>query len=343
MAGKLNGTVVVLTGASSGVGRAAALAFASKGARVVVSARRAELLDSLVVDCERAGGEALAVRTDVAREEDVDALAEAALLRFGRVDVWINNAGLAVFGPFEKTTMRDHLRVIEIDLFGAFYGSRAAMRIFKQQGKGVLINMGSLDSRLSEPYMASYAAAKHGISGLGKSLRQELTLAGLHDVHVCTVMPETIDTPFFQHAGNYTGRAAKAMPPVLSPERVARAYVRLAEHPRREVFVGLAARQFWVQYLLAPGLTERLFAVMADRLQLSTDQPQPPTPGSLYEPMHDGPRISGGWKTARGVRKDTGRTRPSLPLAAAGLLFATPALIGAAAWSITRGHRVPRQ
>lgn len=115
-----------------------------------------------------------------------------------------------------------------------------ALPIFEQQGSGVLINVGSLDSKLSEPYMSAYAGAKHGVGGFGMSLRQELVLKGLKHVSVCTVMPETIDTPFFQHAGNYTGRAIRAMPPVLSAERVAHAIVRMAQRPRREVFVGLA-------------------------------------------------------------------------------------------------------
>lgn len=193
--------------------------------------------------------------------------------------------------------------MLQTDLVGTIYGARAALPIFRRQGSGVLINTGSLDSKLSEPYMSSYVAAKHGVAGLGMALRQELLVEGAKDIHVSTVMPETIDTPFFQHAANYSGRAVKAMPPVLSAERVARAIARMAEKPRREVFVGNAARQFWVQYLLAPGITERVFALLADKLQLSPKEPASPSDGSLYEPMMEGAGISGGWKTTSGVQR----------------------------------------
>ncbi|MGZ6392464.1 MAG: SDR family oxidoreductase [Ktedonobacterales bacterium] len=307
--------VVVITGASSGVGRATALEFARKGARVVVSARRAMLLDEVARECERVGApRALAVPADVTDEWAVVALAQRAIDTFGRIDVWVNNAAVVAFGPLEDVPLADHLRVLQTNLIGMIYGARAALPIFKLQGSGVLINVGSLESKLSEPYMSAYAAAKHGVAGLGMALRQELLVERAKNIHVCTVMPQTIDTPLFQHAANYSGRAVKAMPPVLSAERVARAYVRLAERPRREVFVGNAARQFWLQYILAPGLTERMFALLADRLQLSTDQAAPPSDGNLYQPMMEGAGISGGWKTATGKQRTERSWASRIPL-----------------------------
>lgn len=315
----LRDSVVVITGASSGIGRAAARAFAQRGATVVVAARRAELLHEAVQECERAGAQALAVPTDMSDEQAVQELARRAVERFGRIDTWINNHGVTSFGYFDETPMEDFRRVIEVDFFGTVYGSRAALQIFQEQGSGVLINTGSMVSLLSEPFVSSYVAAKHAVRGLGMSLRQELMLKGQKNIHVCTVMPATIDTPFFQHAANYLGRAAKAMPPVYSPERVAETFVRLAQRPRREVFVGNVARQMWMQFLMAPGMTERQIAIMADRLHVYQDKHTPPTSGNLFEPMGEGSRASGGW----GGRTGEQRRR----LATVGLAAVVPAVM----------------
>jgi len=337
MAEQLAGAVVVITGASSGVGRAAARLFAQKGAKVVLAARRAELLDQAAQECRGMGAEALAVPTDVGDQEAVQALAQRALDTYGRIDVWVNNAGGAAFGRFEQTPLEDHERVIRTDLLGTLYGAYVALPIFQRQNKGVLINTGSLDSKLSEPYMSSYTAAKHAVAGLGMSLRQEQVIAKTHQIHICTVMPETIDTPFFQHGANYSGRAVQAMPPIVSAERVARTIVSLAERPRREVFVGLAARQFWFQYLLAPGLTERMFAVLGDRFQLSPSQTAPNTTGSLREPMSSGIDSSGGWKAWE--RQNIVALLRQQPVASVGVSALALLTIGAlswGAWSITR-------
>ncbi len=316
---KLRDSVVVITGASSGIGRAAALTFARHGAAVVVAARRAELLHEVVQECERAGAQALAVPTDMADEQAVQELARRALEHFGRIDTWINNHGVTSFGYFDETPMEDFRRVIEVDFFGTVYGCRAALQIFQEQGAGVLINMGSMVSLLSEPFVSSYVSAKHAVRGLSMSLRQELMLKGHKNIHVCTVMPATIDTPFFQHAANFLGRAAKAMPPVYSAERVAETYVSLARRPRREVFVGNVARQMWMQFLMAPGLTERQIAIMTDRLHVFQDQHPPATSGNLLEPMAEGSGVSGGW----GGRTGEQRRR----MATAGVAAIVPALL----------------
>ncbi|PLS82640.1 MAG: short-chain dehydrogenase [Chloroflexi bacterium] len=312
-------SVVVITGASSGIGRAAARAFAQRGAAVVVAARRAELLNEVVQECERAGGQAFAVPTDMSDEQAVQELARRAAEHFGRIDTWINNHGVTSFGYFDETPIDAFRRVIEVDFFGTVYGSRAALHIFQEQGSGVLINMGSMVSLLSEPFVSSYVSAKHAVRGLSMSLRQELMLKGQKNIHVCTVLPATIDTPFFQHAANFLGRAAKAMPPVYSAERVAETYVSLARRPRREVFVGNVARQMWLQFLTAPGLTERQIAVMMDRLHVYQDKHTPPTSGNLFAPMAEGAGASGGW----GGRTGEQRRR----LATAGVAAIVPAVM----------------
>jgi short-subunit dehydrogenase len=262
---------------------------------------------------------------------DVDAvqrLAIQALEQFGRIDVWVNNQGVTLFAPFEESPLEDYRRVIETDLLGTIYGSRVVLPIFREQGSGVLINQGSMVSKLSEPYVSSYVVAKQGIRGLGMSLRQELALSGAKDIHVCTVMPATIDTPFFQHAANYTGRAAKAMPPVYPPERVAKTIVSLAKRPRREVFVGNAARMLWMQYLLAPALTERQLAFMVDKLHLYQDKPAPLTSGNLFVPMPQGTSTSGGWRTMSGRNEaDRGSMMPRFVAGAALLVSALLAVL----------------
>ena len=326
---KIQDSVVVITGASSGIGKATALAFAKKGASVVVAARREAPLHETARECEQLGARAIAVPTDMTDFQAVQHLADRALETFGRIDVWVNNHGVTLFARFEEAPMEDYRRVIEVDLLGSIYGARVVLPIFREQGAGTLINQGSMVSKLSEPYVSSYVAAKHGIRGLGMSLRQELALNGSKQIHVCTVMPATIDTPFFQHAANYLGRAAKAMPPVYPPERVARTIVNLARWPRREVFVGNAARMFWWQYLLAPGLTERMMAVLVDKLHLYQDKMVPPTSGNLFEPMAEGTSTSGGWRTMSGRNVADRRSKmPGVVLGVAGLVSLLLALLG---------------
>jgi short-subunit dehydrogenase len=234
--------VIVITGASSGFGKGCAMKFAGEGASVVLAARREHLLDDLARHCENAGSRALAVPTDVAQENDVRQLAEAAVLRFKRIDVWINNAGSGAVGIFEEIPLADHLRVIETDLIGTLYGSYFAMQQFWRQGAGILINVASVIGKVPAPYFSSYAAAKHGVVGLSASLRHELQQAKVENIRVCTVMPSTFDTPFFEHAGQYTGRQATPIPPTEDPRKVVDAIADLVLHPKDEVSVGAMAK-----------------------------------------------------------------------------------------------------
>ena len=213
----LAGRRIVLTGASSGFGKGSALALAREGAHLVLAARRDELLDDVARECEASGGRAVTAPTDVSVQEDVQALAETAIQSLGGIDIWINNAGVGALGRFEDIPLHDHVKVIETDLLGTLYGSYFAMRHFRSQGHGTLINVSSVIGKVPSPYFSSYAAAKHGVVGLSAVLRQELEQNGDKDIRVCTVMPTSFDTPFFEHAATYTGHRAEPIPPVYDP------------------------------------------------------------------------------------------------------------------------------
>jgi NAD(P)-dependent dehydrogenase (short-subunit alcohol dehydrogenase family) len=288
--------VVVITGASSGIGRAAALAFAEAGANVVVAARRVEPLAELVDECRRRGAAALAVQTDVTDEGSVRELARRARETFGGIDVWVANAAVSAFGRFEETPLESFRRVIETNFFGYVYGARAVLPHFRTRGRGTLILVGSMLSRLSSPFMSAYVASKHAVRGFAASLRQELAVDGERDIHVAVIMPQSVDTPFFQHSANYTGRAVQVMPPVLRPETVARRIVALARRPRRERFAGNAARALALLQVVAKGITERLLATMVNRMQLSTREHAPASDGNLFTPMALGTEARGGWR-----------------------------------------------
>jgi NAD(P)-dependent dehydrogenase (short-subunit alcohol dehydrogenase family) len=293
---KLQGKVVVITGASSGFGKGSALKFAEEGAFVVAAARRGELLDDLVRDCEARGGRALAVPTDVTQEKDVLELAQRAVSEFGRIDVWVNNAGAGAIGRFEDIPLADHVKVIQTDLMGTLYGSYFAMHQFRRQGAGTLINISSVIGKVPAPYFSSYAAAKHGVVGLNASLRQELEEEKVDTIHVCTVMPTTFDTPFFEHAAQYTGREASPIPPTYDPKEVVETIVGLATDPKDEVSVGTAAKVFNVAHHIFPGVVEAMMARQTHKSELEEAQPGEKTSGSLHDPMPTGTGVRGGWK-----------------------------------------------
>jgi NAD(P)-dependent dehydrogenase (short-subunit alcohol dehydrogenase family) len=272
--------IVVVTGASSGLGRAIALEATARGAKVALAARRNDDLEVVAEDCRVAGGQAITVETDVSVEADVERLAARAIEEWGAIDVWINNAGVTLFALLEQGPFEPHRRVLETNLFGAIHGARAAVPIFRRQGHGVLINIGSVLSEVGHAFVPSYVISKFGLRGLSEALRVEL--AGEPDIHVCTVIPYAIDTPHFQVAANELGRKIFAMPPVQQPEDVARAVVDVAERPRRVRHVPRVAALGVALHALRPALTERLLLDSLRRFHLAG--PDATGEGNLYQP-----------------------------------------------------------
>lgn len=289
---ELKSTVVVITGASSGIGRATALELAQKGANLVLVARREEALHGLAEECERIGGRSIAVPTDVSIEGHVYGVVQKAINRFGRLDVWVNNAAVTVAGHFEDIPMRDLRRVVEINLFGYIYGARAVIPYFKKQGKGTLINVSSMVGVSGEPYFTPYAISKFGIRGLGMSLHQELEK---DNIHVCTVLPGVIDTPIYNQAANYMGKAIKTPGKPIPAEDVANAIIKLIEKPKREVFVGVKGKTMGIFSLLAPGIFDKKMEAQIEREHFDQEKSVYGTTGNLYDPMKEYASVSGGW------------------------------------------------
>jgi len=293
MSHHLSDLVVVITGASSGIGKATALRFAEHGAHLVLAGRREESLSQLAQECRELGARTIAVATDVTDESQVTELCRRGVTEFGRVDVWVNNAGVMLYGRVDEVPSHAMRRVFETNVFGYMYGARAVLPQFRRQGRGVLIDVASMVGKAGIAYMSAYVASKHALIGFADCLRQEIMLDKT-DVQVCTVMPASIDTPLFQHAANYTGQEAQPIKPIYDPEDVAEAIVGCVEKPQREVYVGSMGRLTAFNRTLSPALHDRIASGIAESQQFSETR-VPRTDGNLYHPKEPD-TISGGWK-----------------------------------------------
>jgi short-subunit dehydrogenase len=302
---RIAGRTFVITGASSGFGRGVAYRLGSYGANVVLAARRAAALEELAGQVRMAGGQALVVPTDVSQPEQVEHLAAATLERFGRIDVWINDAAVGAIGRFEEIPIEDHARIVDVNLKGVIYGSHAAMQQFRRQGFGTLVNIASVEGRVPLAYHASYAATKHAVIGLGAALNQELRLTGAEDIRVATVLPWAVDTPFWDHTADYSGHTPR-MVMMDGPEEVVNSIVWVAIHPTKEYAVGWKATGGVFGHQVWPGLTEHIAGNLVHRAQIETAPSAPPTAGSLFTPVPEGTTVAGDAR-ARMAREDEQR------------------------------------
>ena len=305
------GKTFVVTGASSGFGRGVALRLGALRANVVLAARRVDLLEEVGSQVTASGGQALVVPTDVARADEMARLAQATVARFGRIDVWINNAGLGAVGRFEDIPIEDHSRLIDVNLKGVIHGSHVALRQFRSQGHGSLVNIGSVESEVPLAYQASYSASKAAVLSLGRALNEEIRLSGSQAIAVSTVMPWAADTPFFVHAANYSGGRVRAPLPD-DPQKVVDAIVWVSLNPREELPVGWKATAATLSHRLAPDLTERFAADIYHRVQIETAPPAPPTSGALRAPTAEGRGVEGGLRE-RMKREDAARREQARP------------------------------
>jgi short-subunit dehydrogenase len=324
--------VMVITGASSGIGLATARLVAKQGARVVLNARSDETLDELVQEIVVGGGQAIAVPGDVSKLDDMARLSAAAIERFGGFDTWVNNAGTSIFGKLEEVSEEDHRRLFEINFWGVVHGSSVAVKHLRERG-GALINLGSVASDVVLPLQGMYCATKHAIKAYTDALRMELEDDGA-PISVTLIKPTSINTPFPQNSKNYMEHEPQLPPPVYPPEEVANAIVHAAVSPMRDVYVGGAGR-----VMAAIGSTaKRTFDWIGEKVMMNqqwrNESPREPQ-GTLDRPGRRG-RVHGDHPGY--VMKTSLYTRAALHPVLTSTLVAA-AGVAAAAWLLAPRDR----
>jgi NAD(P)-dependent dehydrogenase (short-subunit alcohol dehydrogenase family) len=322
--------VVVITGASAGVGRATVRAFAQQGAHIGLVARGQEGLQAAADEVRLAGGKALVLPTDVADAAQVEAAAEAVEKAFGPIDIWINNAMTSVFSPVKETTPEEFKRVTEVTYLGYVYGTLAALRRMLPRDRGVIVQVGSALAYRGIPLQAAYCAAKHAIQGFHDSLRCEL----LHDgsrVRVTMVQMPALNTPQFQWVKSRLPRKPQPVPPIFQPEVAAEAIVWAARHNRREVYVGWPTVKAIIGNMLVPGLADRYLAHFGYEAQQYDGPADPQRPSNLWAPLPGDHGAHGAFDArAKGWSWQfwTNKHRGKLALAGLGLAGALYSLLG---------------
>jgi len=276
----LNEQVIVITGASSGIGLATAEKAAQQGAKLVLAARSEETLNQVVRRITAAGGDAILIRCDVADRQQVEQIASVAISRFGQINTWVNNAGQGLYGRLDEVSDADSRRLFDINFWGVVNGSLVALPHLKRHG-GALINVGSEVSEASSPLLGMYTATKHAVKGFTDTLRLEVEQVDKASVSVTLIQPSAVDTPFPQHARNYQQQEPKLPSPMIDPEKVADAILAAAVTPTRVKKVGMMAVVTTTMQAWAPGLADRMAARQVDRQHY--DEPPRNPAGTLHQ------------------------------------------------------------
>jgi short-subunit dehydrogenase len=331
---RLSDQVIVITGASSGIGLVTARLAAKRGVRLVLNARNEEALRQVTDEINAEGDEAIYVVGDVGKFDDVQKIADEAIRRFGGFDTWVNNAGVSIYGPVLDQSIEDHRRLFETNYWGVVHGSMVACAHLRQRG-GALINIGSVLSDVTIPIQGTYCATKHAVKGYTDALRLELEEEGV-PISITLVKPSTIDTPYTRHAKNLMPVEPQNPPPVYAPDLVAEAILHCAEHPERDLYVGGGGKVLAEASHVAPRLTDKLMEAMMFDVQQS-DRPKPAArPDSLYAPIEDGEE-RGGYPGH--VAETSVYTKASRHPLITGSLIAGLGLAALAAWrSVSANH-----
>jgi NAD(P)-dependent dehydrogenase (short-subunit alcohol dehydrogenase family) len=319
--------VVVVFGASSGIGRETAIQFARRGTKVVVAARSEEGLSTLVESIERAGGKAAYQIADVADPEQVKAVAQKAVDTFGRLDTWVHCAAISIYATAENTTSEEFRRVHEVNFLGTVHGAQAALPHLKREGRGALICISSVEGKRAFPLQAAYSSSKHAIIAFLDALRVELKHEGQNQISVTNVMPAGINTPFFNQARTKLGVKPMPAPPIYHPSVVAETILHAAENPTRDICAGGASKMLVALQRLSPALLDAMVLRMGFEGQ-KTSEPKPEgAPDNLYAPIESEHRIGGDFPN-KAKTKSMGtwlethpKTQRALKGAAVGLAF----------------------
>ncbi|MBF2009611.1 MAG: SDR family oxidoreductase [Chlorogloeopsis fritschii C42_A2020_084] len=284
--------VVAIIGASSGIGRLAALKFAQRGAKVVVAARSEPGLKSLVEEIRSAGGEAISVVADVSEFEQVKAVAEKTVAEYGRLDTWVHTAATGILAPFEKITPQEFARVVDVTLMGQVYGAMVALPHLKREGRGALIHISSVEGRRSLPLQSPYSTAKHGLEGFLEALRVELQHEQL-PISVTSILPSVINTPYYNKVRTKLGVKPTGIPPYYQPDIVVDAILYAAEHPTRDFIVGDVGKILDLLQKVSPSLVDSLLLLVGFAGQRTTEPKSEDAPDNVFAPISGYDRVEG--------------------------------------------------
>jgi short-subunit dehydrogenase len=281
----LDEQVIVITGASSGIGLATACAAAKDGAKLVLTARNEETLADVAREITESGGDVAFVAADVARREELIHVADVAVERFGGFDTWVNNAGVGLYGRLDEGSDEDHRRLFDTNFWGAVHGSLIAAEHLRTRG-GAIVNVGSIASDMAVPYLGMYSASKHALRGFTDALRLELE-RDESPISITLIKPTSINTPFPHHGRNYTEREPQLPPPVYPPEEVAAAILHAATHPVRDLYVGGSGRIMAALGWRAPRVMDWISENIMAEQEFRDEPPRDPA-GVLWEPGYYG-------------------------------------------------------